>query len=350
VRTPPVVDVHFHYLPPALLKVFMRRTRPPRAERRDGWLELDFGEGYVERIDARLAEPGRLLENLQRARIDMAVISINQPGVLKLDPPEATAVAREANDELAELIGERRGAVEGLATLPWQATDAAVDELGRAASLGLKGAMVCSNVAGRPLDDPAFDPTFEAAASLSMPLLLHPTMPAQVSALSEYGLICAAGFLFDTTTAILRMMFAGTFDRHPSLKMILAHAGSLLPLLMGRVDREYARNALPCALPEGRRPRDYLHRLYTDTIAGSPRALELAIELFGADRVCFGSDYPFGNQQNALDLVLAASLPDETVSAICWENAAELFDLKLIPATDAGELDAPKQPPGSLAG
>jgi predicted TIM-barrel fold metal-dependent hydrolase len=345
VRARPVVDAHIHFLPPALLKVFMTRTKPPRAERQDGRLALDFGDGYVERIDARLTEPEHLLENLHRAGIDIACLSINQPGVLRLAAPEARAVAREANDELAELVGGSRGALEGLATLPWQATDAAVDELARAASLGLKGAMVCSNVAGRPLDEPSFDATFEAAASLSMPLLLHPTVPAQVSALSEYGLICAAGFLFDTTTAVLRMVFAGTFERHPGLKMILAHAGSLLPLLTGRADREYARNALPCALPEGRRPSDYVRRLYTDTIAGSPRALELAIELLGADRVCFGSDYPFGNQPEALDLVMATSLPGETISAICGRNAAELFGLKLAGTAGAEGPDAVNQSP-----
>jgi predicted TIM-barrel fold metal-dependent hydrolase len=342
-RAPPVVDAHIHYLPPALLKAFMRRTKPPRAERQDGWLVLDFGDGYVERVDARLTEPGRLVENLHQAGVDIACLSINQPGVLRLDPPEARAVAQEANDELAELVGGSRGALQGLATLPWQATDAAVDELGRAASLGLKGAMVCSNVAGRPLDDPAFDATFEAAAALSMPLLLHPTVPAQVSALTEYGLICAAGFLFDTTTAVLRMVFAGTFERHPGLKVILAHAGSLLPLLTGRADREYARNALPCTLPEGRQPSDYVRRLYTDTIAGSPGALELAIELLGVDRVCFGSDYPFGNQRAALDLVMATSLPAETVSAICGANAAGLFGLDLIGAAGAQGPDAAKQ-------
>src|SRR5262245_4629661 len=98
VRARPAVDMHFHYLPPALLKAFTRRTRPPRAERHNGWLVLDFGEGYTERIDARLAEPERLLENLHRAAIDMAVVSINQPGVLKLASSEAKAVAREAND------------------------------------------------------------------------------------------------------------------------------------------------------------------------------------------------------------------------------------------------------------
>jgi predicted TIM-barrel fold metal-dependent hydrolase len=91
---------------------------------------LDFGEGYLERIDARLADPGHLLETLHRTEIDLALISINQPGVLRLATSEAKAVARDANDELAELVGENRGVLEGLATLPWQATDAAVEELG----------------------------------------------------------------------------------------------------------------------------------------------------------------------------------------------------------------------------
>ena len=83
-RARPVVDVHIHYLPPALLNVFLGRTRPPRAERQDRWLVLDFGEGYVERIDARLADAGHLLETLHRTEIDLALISINQPGVLRL--------------------------------------------------------------------------------------------------------------------------------------------------------------------------------------------------------------------------------------------------------------------------
>lgn len=341
----PVVDVHIHFLPPALLKAFTQRTRPPRAERQDGWLVLDFGDGYTERIDARLIEAEHMFENLKRAGVDAAVVSINQPGVLRLESADAAAVARDANDELTELVANAGGTIEGLATLPWQAADAAIEEIARAASVGLKGAMVCSNIAGRPLDDPEFEAAFGAAASLSMPLLLHPTVPAEVSALSEHGLICATGFLFDTTTAILRMIFAGTFDRHPGLKIVLAHAGSLLPLLMGRVDREYARKALPRTLPEGHRPSDYLRSLYTDTIAGSPGALRLAIELLGADRVCFGSDFPFGDQRQALDLVEAAALPDEVAAAVCGDNAAELFGLKVIQATGAWGRESAKQAP-----
>jgi len=326
----PIVDVHIHYLPPALLETLLRRSRFPRAERRGAFLVLDFGNGYAEHVAERRVEPEGLGESLRRAGVDLAVVSINQPGVLLLDPAEAVAVARDANDELLQLVRDSDGTIEGLATLPWQVTDAAIEELERAAAIGLKGAMVCSNIAGEPLDAPAFDPTFEAAASRSMPLLLHPTPPANVSTLSEYGLICAAGFLFDTTTAVLRMMFAGTLERHPTLKVLLAHAGSLLPLLAGRIEREYGRGALPVPLPEGRKPGDYLRRLYTDTIAGSSRALDLAIDLVGGDHVCFGSDFPFNDQTQALDLALSATDGDDDLrAAVCGANACALFDLKV---------------------
>lgn len=326
---PPVVDVHVHYLPPSLLAVLRRRTRPPRAERQDGRLVLDFGDGYLERLDPRLVDRDCLLERLGTAGIGQAVVSINQPGVLRLDAVEANAVARDANDELADLVAGSGGALGGLATLPWQDAPAAVGELDRAGSLGLKGAMACSNVGGRWLDDPAFDPVFEAAATRSMPLLLHPTVPADVSGLAEHGLICAAGFLFDTTTAVLRMIFAGTFDRHPRLEVVLAHAGSLLPLLAGRADREISRGALSAPPLGGRRPSDVLRRLHTDTVAGSPRALALAVDLFGADRVCFGSDYPFNDQREALALVRDAGLSHDQLHAVRWGNAAALFDLEL---------------------
>lgn len=326
--TPPVVDVHIHYLPPALLSTLLKRSRYPRAERQGTSLVLEFGNGYVERVDRRLAEPEGMRESLERAGVDLAVVSVNQPGVLLLDATEAAAVARDANDELLQLVRESNGAIEGLATLPWQKTDDAIDELERSASLGLKGAMVCSNIAGSPLDSPAFDPIFGEAAQRSWPLLLHPTMPLNVSNLSEHGLICGAGFLFDTTTAILRMLFAGTFDRHPSLRILLAHAGSLLPLLAGRIGREYTRGALPVTLPEGRQPIDYVGRLYTDTIAASPKALQLAIDLVGADHVCFGSDYPFNDQVQALDLVLSATEDDDVRAGVCGANACALFDVK----------------------
>jgi len=326
----PVVDVHVHYLPPSLLATLLRRTRYPRAERSGSSLVLEFGSGYVEHIGARRIEQEGIRESLRAAGVDVAVVSVNQPGVLFLEPAEAAAIARDANDELLQFVRDSGGAIEGLATLPWQAGEFAVDELERAAHTGLKGAMVCSNIGGVPVDSPEFDAVFEAAASRSMPLFLHPAIPANVSLLSDHGLICAAGFLFDTTTAVLRLVFGGTLERHPTLKILLAHAGSLLPLLAGRIDREHRRGALPVRLPHGRQLGEYLQRLYTDTIAGSAGALKLAVELVGPDHVCFGSDFPFNDQAPALDLALEAAESDGALrAAICGRNACTLFDLKV---------------------
>ena len=104
--------------------------------------------------------------------------------------------------------------------------------------------MVCSNVSGRPLDEPDFDQVFGTAASLDLPLLLHPTVPLSMPTLGDYGLTCSVGFLFDTTTAILRLLLGGLFSRYPGLKIVVGHAGSLLPQLAGRLDLQARGRAM----------------------------------------------------------------------------------------------------------
>jgi aminocarboxymuconate-semialdehyde decarboxylase len=290
-------------------------------------LVLDFGDGYVERVSESCSDPGHLFEALELAGIDIAILSINQPGVLYMPSDEAGAIARDANDELLALVQESNGRLEGLATLPWQVPELAIAELERTASLGLRGAMACSNVAGQSLDALHFDPVFEAAERLRMPMLLHPSLPLGVQTLGPYGLTCAAGFLMDTTTAVLRVILGGTFDRHPGLKLILAHAGSLLPQIAGRLDLEYDRGTVMLSLADGRHPTDYIGMLYTDTVAGSPSALQAAVGLFSHDRVLLGSDYPFWDHELALRIVRQADLGEDLTSRITGLNAIELFAL-----------------------
>ena len=131
----------------------------------------------------------------------------------------------------------------------------------------------------------------------------------------------------DTTTAILRIILGGTLDRHPGLRMILAHAGSLLPQLAGRLDLEYARGTITPSLAEGRRPTDYIRMLYTDTVAGYAQALRAAVELFGP-RIMLGSDYPFWDHDVALRLVREADFDDDVTARITGRNAMELFGLR----------------------
>lgn len=323
--TTPLVDVHVHYLPDALVGAFESRTTPPFIRRDGDALTLHYGGDYVEHIDAAASDLPRLLEVLDEHGIDVGVLSINQPGVLNLPPEEACAAARAANDELAAVVADSGGRLEGMATLPWQVPDEAERELARAAAAGLKGAMVCSNVSGRSLDEESFDSVFACAERLDLPLLLHPTVPLSVASLGPYGITCAAGFLFDTTTAVLKLVLGGTFERHPGLKLIVGHSGSLLPQLAGRIELEYRRGAIAQTLPAGRSPADYLSLLYTDSVAGSAAPLEAALELFGASRVMFGSDYPFWDPVDSVTLLDNPKLKGPAGEQVRGRNAMELF-------------------------
>jgi predicted TIM-barrel fold metal-dependent hydrolase len=321
----PLVDVHIHYLPEALVRAFEVRETPPFIRRDSGALTLHYGGGYVEHIDPAASDLRRLLEVLDENDIDFGVLSINQPGVLTLPHDEAVEAARAANEELASVVEGSGRRLEGLATLAWQSPSEAATELERAADLGLKGAMVCSNIAGRSLDEEGFDQVFAAAERLDLPLLLHPTVPLSVDTLGPYGITCAAGFLFDTTTAVLRLVLGGTFDRHPGLKLIVGHSGSLLPQLAGRIELEYHRGAIAQTLPEGRSPADYLAMLYTDSVAGSSGPLEAALDLFGPTRVMFGSDYPFWDPIDSVTLLASPRLKSAAGDRVRGLTAMEIF-------------------------
>lgn len=291
-------------------------------------LVLRFGSGYSERIPREVTDFDHVLRTLDAHGVDMAVVSINQPGVIGLPPDEATAVSRAANDELAELAAGSGGRVRGLATLPWQSPAEAVAELRRAVSIGLRGAMACSNVAGRSLDEPEFAPVFAEAEQLEIPLLLHPTLPLCVPTLGDYGLTCAVGFLFDTTTAVLRLVLGGVFDRNPRLKLVLCHSGSLLPQLAGRLDLEQQRGLLTGGYARRERlSSDYLRLLYTDTAGGSPAAIRSALELFGPKHVMFGTDSPFWTHGDGLRLLGHLDLPPDQLDDIRGRTAVEVFGL-----------------------
>ncbi len=326
--TAPLVDVHIHYLPESLIAAYRARDLPPLIEDDGSSLILRYGSGYVERIPAESTDPSTLIRTLDRNGIDVAVLSINQPGVLGLPSDDACRVARAANDELAALVADSSGRLAGLATLPWQSPPEAAKELARVVGAGLKGAMACSNVSGRSLDESEFDEVFAFAAALDVPFLLHPTVPLSMPTLGDYGLTCSAGFLFDTTTAILRLVLSGLFDRHPDLKIIVGHSGSLLPQLAGRLDLEQERGAIG----GGRKKRDllsrdYLSLLYTDSVGGSVAPLVSALDLFGASHVMFGTDFPFWDPVKSVAVLNELALGESDMDRIRGGNALDMFKL-----------------------
>lgn len=321
-----IIDVHTHYLADALVDALERRTDLPRVSNGQNGKLIEYGEGNVHPMQDDMRDIELRLRDMDAQGIDLAVISTNVPGVDWFPPEDAPTIARDVNDELLDLARRYPDRLAVQAVLPLQAPEAAAEELERSVGAGAVGGMIFSNAAGAALDEPRFEVVLDTAARLDVPLYIHPTYPLTAKALDAYALIPTLGFLVDTTTAVLRLVLGGLYERHPDFKLVLAHSASLLPQLVGRIDYEAER------APGGTgkltvAPSEALARIYTDCVCVWPPALRSTLDFLGPERIMFGSDYPFWDPARSLDLLRGAALPGEVLETIQHGNALRLFGL-----------------------
>lgn len=320
------IDVHTHYLPTTMVEALERRTELPRISDGPDGKMIEYGEGNIHPMQDDMRDLALRFRDMDEQGIDVAVLGANIPGVDWFPAEDAPAIAHDVNDELVELHRANPERLSVLAVLPLQAPEAAASELERAVSKGAVGAMIFSNAAGMPLDDPRFGVVFDAAASLDVPLYIHPTYPLVAKTLDAYALIPTLGFLVDTTTAVMRLVLGGLYERHPEFKLVLAHSASLVPQLVGRIDYEAAR--APGGTGElSVAPSEALAHIYTDSVCVWPPALRSTLDFLGPERIMFGSDYPFWDPQRSLDTLAGAGFPDTVVDAVRSGNAQRLFGL-----------------------
>jgi aminocarboxymuconate-semialdehyde decarboxylase len=191
--------------------------------------------------------------------------------------------------------------------------------------LGLRGMQIGSNVAGRNLDDPELEPVWATAAELGAFILLHPINVAGADRLSSYYLGNLIGNPLDTTIAAACLVFSGVLERHPSLKICLAHGGGFVPYQAGRfVHGWHVRTEPKRSLPKP--PTESLARFYFDTIVHSKDVLEFLVGNAGAGRVLLGSDYPFDmGMPEGVRQVRGASIPAAEQSAVLGGRARALL-------------------------
>ena len=189
-----------------------------------------------------------------------------------------------------------------------------------------------SSAAGRPLDNPAFASLFAAIEELELLAFMHPVSSRLSAGLPDYTLSILVGWPTETSVAVARLIFAGVLERHPRLKLVLAHGGGTLPYLMGRVDLGYSApryEANPaCHANITRPPSHYLKQLYFDTTVTDPKSLAFLVEQMGSARILFGSDFPYeiGDADGAIALSALATLTSSTRAAILSGNAMGLLD------------------------
>jgi 2,3-dihydroxybenzoate decarboxylase len=278
---------------------------------------------------------GERLERMDAAGLDLAVLSLNSPGIqAEPDPRVAADAAARVNDFLAGVIAAHPGRFAGFAALPSQDGEAAAKELHRAVTqLGLRGALINAHTQGRYLDDPSLRVLWACAQDLDVPLYLHPANGADVPhVLSGHPELIGPMWSWGTDTAshVLRLVFGGVFDEFPRAKLLLGHMGEGLPYALWRLDSRWDFHYHHGIELAREHPSAYLREnLYVTTsgVCSAPPLL-CALAALGADHVLFGTDYPFEDMATAAEFLAAAPVSEADRVKIGHANAERLLHLR----------------------
>jgi uncharacterized protein len=274
------------------------------------------------------------------------VISLPNPPIEEIAKGDVgLKLARIANDAMAELCARHPDRFPTFAAaVSLTDVDGSLAEAERAiGQLGAGGIQIFTNIAGHPLDEPQYRPVFAALAARDLPIWLHPVRTAAMpdypaEAKSRFEMWWCFGWPYDTSVAMARLVFAGTFDRHPQLKIITHHCGGMIPFYDGRVgpglavlgartsDEDYAG-----ILPSLKRAHlDYFHDFYADTaMFGGVHGVRCGLEFFGPERVVFATDAPLGPIRPTIAAIERLGLSEADQRKIFAANAAKLMKTEL---------------------
>ena len=303
------VDVHAHCVFPEVMAMLDLKWRPPN---------LVVGADRFAAMDAQ--------------GIDMEAISIN-PFWYHVDRDKAEALIKLQNEKLAELVAQHPDRFVAFATVAMQHPDLAVKQLEDGIKkLGLRGMSVGGSVEGLELADPKFHPIWAKAEELGCLVFMHPGGTPELGKRlgGNGGLNNTIGNPLETTIALSHLIYEGTLDRFPGLKICAAHGGGYLPFYAPRSDAICVTFPDRCAsVPLKKKPTEYLKQLYYDTIIFTPEALKTLIAEVGVGRIMMGTDYPFPWTKTSVDHILnTPGLSDADKSAMLGDTAVKLLGIK----------------------
>lgn len=332
------LDMFCHWLPEGLAEKLADRSGAPMH-----MFERAQAIPVMTNLDRRLA----LMDTFPGYR---QIPSLVSPPLESLGEPASTPeLARYANECMAETAARHPDYFPGfVASLPMNNPDAAVREAERAVrTLGASGVQIFTHVNGKPLDLPELMPLYECMAALRRPIWLHPARGFDradyaAESTSKHEMWWSLGWPYETGAAMLRLAFAGVFERWPDLAVIAHHAGGIIPMVEGRLDAgmetygsrtpAHLRDTVESRLTE--RPVDAVRRFYADTATfGSKLAVEAGVKFFGSRRMLFATDMPFDPEhgprfiRETIRIMEEMDLTEEERRRICYGNACELLQL-----------------------
>lgn len=320
-----VIDAHAHILDRDYLDELTRLMELSSATTDAGQTLLRRGNATVAWHKESFFDLEKRVAEMDQKGVDIRILSLSSPSVYEWPAQDQIRIARAINDQTAKACEAFPTRFRGLATLPLGDTRAALSELDRCLDeLGLAGVAVGSNFGGKPMNHPDLEPVWSAINRRQVPVVEHPMQPLGSDHMDEFELPLRVGFVYDTTTAVARMIYAGIFERYPEFPFIIAHTGGALLTLLERLDNGY-RLFPDCRKYISKLPSEYAKNLYYDTCSFYGPALQMAIDIVGVDHLLWGADDPFIGADT--EHVRSLSIPDEDKSLILGGNAARIFNL-----------------------
>ena len=273
------------------------------------------------------------LQTMDEMGVDVQVVSINA-WWYSAGRDLARKLIDVQNERLAALCAARPDRFVALASVALQYPELAAQQMEDAIKhLGMRGAAIGGSVEGEELSSPKFDPFWAKAAEMQALIFMHPQDSAVATGVSARvngngALDNVIGNPLETTIFLSHLIFEGTLDRFPNLKICAAHGGGYLPSYSGRMDQGCLTIPGRCPKKLQKRPSEYLRQLYFDAMVFNPEGLRHLIAVCGVGQLCIGSDYPFAWEEHPVDQVLATPwLTDGDRVAILSDNVRNLLKI-----------------------
>lgn len=293
------IDIHTHILPkeiPDLKKKYgyggfikLEHHKPCCAK-----MMYDDGNSFRE-IESNCWDPKKRIEEYDKHDVQVQVLS-TVPVMFNYwaKAEDILDLSKFLNDHIAGVVHEYPKRFVGLGTLPMQDTKFSVKELERCVKdLGLAGVQIGSHINNINLDDPSLFPIFEAAQDLNAAIFVHPWDMMGKNKIKKYWLPWLVGMPAESSRAICSMIFGGVLHKLPRLRVAFAHGGGSFPATLGRIEHGFKVRPDLCAIDNHINPREYLERIYVDSLVHDPHVLRFLIDMFGVQRIALGTDYPF---------------------------------------------------------
>lgn len=330
----PVIDLHCHWES----KPVMDRMHA-EADRR-GKVSLTIGSELTREVNKRHMQSIRpQMESLDVRLADMDRMGVDIQCVAHFPPQMyywatedvASEVFPLMNDDLANLVAQAPDRLRGMANLPMQNAEMAIDELRRCINdLGFPGIQIATRVEDEELSAPRLEPFWDEVERLGATVVIHSNGHDNQARLGHHYMINVFGHPIEATLAAGHLIFDGVMERHPDIKIVLVHGGGYLPAYAARMDHAYhAREDVRDGLPHP--PSEYLGRFYLDSMVFAEDQLAFLIRKYGADHVVLGTDYPYDmGETDPVGLISRAVGDDQAaLAAITSGNAARLIGLEV---------------------